>query len=273
MKFSILACDKLLSKDFPFILRGSYRESAKIASDIGFEGIELQIQDPQNYNSKELKKVFEDYSIEVSAISTGLSFIFEGYSMTSNDRDIRDKTIERLKRIMDMSKVLNTQTLIGFIRGRMYADENEKDYEEKLSESMYKLLEYAEYIESPIVFEQINRNDGDVYNTTEDTIDFIKKFNSKYLFYNGDTYHMITEDKDISSAIKYSKDYLSLFHISDYERLLPDDKHFNFKITADALKEINYTGWVSLECKPLPSSLEAAQIGLNYLQGLLGDIR
>ena len=112
-----------------------------------------------------------------------------------------------------MSKYLNSQILLGFIRGRKKKDESEYEFEARLTDSMCQILEYAEEIDSYIVFEQINRFDGDVYNTTERTLEFIKKFKSKRLFYNADTYHMATEDKDIYNAIINSKEYLTFPYI------------------------------------------------------------
>ncbi|HQJ36332.1 MAG TPA: sugar phosphate isomerase/epimerase family protein [Clostridia bacterium] len=271
MKFSVISADTPLNLNMPFMLRGSYKECARVASEIGFDGIELQIQNPLDYDFKLLKDGFDEYDLEVSAVTTGLAYLFEGYSMSSDDKEVRKKTVERLKRHLDMSKYLNSQILLGFIRGRRKRDESEYEFEARLSESMYKILEYAEEIDTYIVFEQINRFDGDVYNSTERTLEFIKKFKSKRLFYNADTYHMASEDKDVYSAIINSKEYLTLFHISDFGRLLPDDKHFNFQEAAKALKEIDYKGWVTLECKPSEDMVGGVRKGFEYMKDLLSS--
>ena len=119
-----------------------------------------------------------------------------------------------------------------------------------------------------MVMEQINRNDGDVFCSTERTMSFLEKFKSDWLLYNGDTYHMITEDKDVPGAIRRSLSKLVLFHVSDEGRLLPDDKHFDFGQAAAVLKEAGYDKWVSIEAKPEPTSFEAARRGLNYLRSI-----
>jgi len=270
MKFSILACDRRLSKDFPFILRGNYEDCAKMAYDIGFQGMEIQIQDPRQYDVLHLRKVFDSYGLEIPSVNTGLAFSFEGLSMTSEGKEIRRKTVERLQRHADMCKDLNSRVLIGFIRGRKYAGESDKNYEDKLTDSMQQLLEYAENIQVPIVFEQINRRDGDVFNSTPRTMEFVEKFQSRYLQYNGDTYHMLSEDDNIEEAITRSIKKLVLFHVSDVGRLLPDDEHFDFYKAADVLRRLHYKEWLTLECKPLPTSEAAAKIGFNYLKRVFG---
>ena len=270
MKFSILAADIPLSSDFPFPLRGSFDNCARLAAELGYNGIELQIRNPLDYDHQALRKMLDRYDITASAVTTGMSYTFDGHSMSSRDPQVRAKTVERLKRQLDFAKALDSQVLIGFLRGRREPGETDEEFEELLSDSMYKTLEYAEEIGGTICFEQINKNDGDLYNTTAETLRFIKKFNTPRLVYNADTYHMATEETDVTEAIKASKGYLTLFHVSDPGRLLPDDRHFDFYKAAAALRAIDYEGWVSIECKPLPDGETVARRGIEYLTRVFG---
>jgi sugar phosphate isomerase/epimerase len=266
MKFSILAADIPLPSDFPFPLRGSFDSCARLAAELGYSGIELQIRNPLDYDYKAVRKMLDRYGIAASAVTTGMSYTFDGHSMSSRDAAVRAKTVERLKRQLDFAKALDSQVLIGFLRGRRELGETDDEFEDLLSDSMNRTLEYAEKIDGTVCFEQINKNDGDLYNTTAETLRFIKKFNTPRLVYNADTYHMVTEEKNVTEAIKASKGYLTLFHVSDPGRLLPDDKHFDFYEAAKALREINYDGWVSIECKPLPDGETVARRGIEYLR-------
>jgi len=143
-------------------------------------------------------------------------------------------------------------------------------YEDILTDSVSRVLEYAEGIRTPMVMEQINRRDGDVFCSTDRTMRFLEKFHSDWLVYNGDTYHMLSEDPDIPAAIRRSLSKLVLFHVSDENRALPDDRHFNFHEAATVLKESGYDKWVSIECKPLPNSAEATRQGYAYLKRVFG---
>ena len=77
MKFSVISADTPLNLNMPFMLRGSYKECARVASEIGFDGIELQIQNPLDYDFKILKYGFDKNNLEVSAVTTGLAYLFE----------------------------------------------------------------------------------------------------------------------------------------------------------------------------------------------------
>jgi len=270
MKFSVCAVDRDLPVETPFPLRGtSYRECAQIAGKIGFDGIELQIQDPSFYRGKDLRKDLDDFGIHCSAVTTGLAYLYEGLSMTHEDPVIRKATVERLKRQLDLAKELDSQILVGFIRGRQ-KNRSAKEFEALMTDSVGQVLEYAEELQTPFIMEQVNHIDGDLYCSTERTMQFLEKFNSPWLVYNGDTYHMEMDDADIPAAIRRSLGKLVLFHVSDVGRTLPDDRHFDFREAAAVLKEANYRGWTSIEVKPLPTSEEACRRGLAYLKEVFG---
>lgn len=271
MKFSVCTVDRPLEAVSPFPLRGnSYEECAAVAEILGYDGIELQIQDPSLYNAKELRATLDRHNLGCSAITTGLAYLFEGMSMTHPDEKIRLATVERLHRQLDLAKELDSQVLVGYLRGRKQPGQTDEEFEDILTDSVARTLEYAKEIQCPFCMEQINRNDGDVFCSTERTISFLEKFNCDLLVYNGDTYHMITEDFDVPAAIKRSLGKLTLFHVSDPGRMLPDDKHFDFYEAAKVLKEANYDGWVSIEAKPWPTSFECARTGLNYMRKVFG---
>lgn len=271
MKFSVCAVDRDLDVNVPFPLRGaSYEDCARRAAKMGFDGIELQVQDPSGYNGKELRQMLDRYGLHASAVTTGLAYTYEGLSMVHPDPVMRAAAVERLKRQLDLAKELDSQILIGFLRGRKSPEQTDEEYEDILTDSVHQVLSYAEQVEAPMVMEQINHNDGDVFCSTERTMSFLEKFHSDWLLYNGDTYHMMTEDFDIPQAIRRSMSKLALFHVSDVGRSIPDDRHFNFYEAAAVLKEEHYDKWVSIEWKPLPDSDTATRLGIEYLKRVFG---
>lgn len=267
MKFSVCTVDRPLPMTSPFPLRGnSYEDCAACAEQLGFDGIEIQVQDPTRYDARELRATLDRHGLGCSAVTTGLAYIYEGMSMVHPDPVVRQATVERLWRQLDLAKELDSQILIGYLRGRKSPGQNDAEFEDILADSVSRVLEYAEKIQTPMVMEQINRNDGDVLCSTEQTMAFLEKFHSDWLLYNGDTYHMITEDRDVPAAIRRSLSKLVLFHVSDVGRQLPDDRHFNFREAADTLKAEGYDRWITIEARPEPTSFEASRRGLRYLQ-------
>lgn len=271
MKFSVCAIDRELDGKRPFpLVAPSYARCAEIASSLGFDGIELQVQDPGPYHGAKLKRQLSDNGIGCSAVTTGLAYLYEGMSMVHPDPVKRQATVERLWRQLDLAAELGSQVLVGFLRGRKAPGQSDEEFLAILRDSVEKVLRYAEDIRVPFVMEQINRHDGDVLCTTEQTMSFLESFRSDWLLYNGDTYHMITEDPDVPAAIRRSIGKLVLFHVSDAGRLLPDDLHFNFYEAAATLKALQYDKWTSIECLPIPDSVSACRQGISYLKRVFG---
>lgn len=270
MKFSVCTVDRPLEAVSPFPLRGtSYEECAIVAENLGYDGIERR-PGSRAVQSERTESNSGSDNLGCSAITTGLAYLYERMSMTHPDKKVRMATVERLHRQLDLAKELNSQVLVGYLRGRKQPGMSDEEFEDILTDSVARTLEYAVEIQCPFVMEQINRNDGDVFCSTERTMTFLEKFNCDLLLYNGDTYHMITEDPDVPGAIRRSLGKLVLFHVSDTGRLLPDDKHFNFHEAAKVLKEANYDKWVSIEAKPWPTSYQCSRTGLNYLRRVFG---
>lgn len=271
MKFSVCAADCQLSPESPFSLRAkSFASCAEKAAMWGYDGIELQIQDPREYDGKALRRTLDAAGLGASAVTTGLAYTMEGLSMTHPDAAVRRAAVERLKRQLDLARELDSQILIGYMRGRKAPGMSDAEYEKILTDSLGQVVEYGASIQTPTVVEQINRNDGDVFNSTDRTMRFLEKFHTDWLLYNADTYHMITEDPDTEVAIRRSLSKLVLFHVSDAGRLLPDDRHFDFHLAADVLKRVGYSHWVTIECKPLPDSATVTRQGISYLKKTFG---
>ena len=94
MKFSVCTVDRPLEAVSPFPLSGtSYEECAIVAENLGYDGIELQILDPAQYNPKELKATLDRHNLGCSAITTGLAYLYEGMSMTHPDKKVRMATV------------------------------------------------------------------------------------------------------------------------------------------------------------------------------------
>ena len=84
---------------------------------------------------------------------------------------------------------------------------------------------------------------------------------------------MISEEGDVAAALRLAKERMSLFHVSDCGRLLPDDRHFNFRAAAAALRSIDYDGWVTIECRPVPDEDSVARDGIAYLSNIFCPAR
>jgi D-psicose/D-tagatose/L-ribulose 3-epimerase len=62
-----------------------------------------------------------------------------------------------------------------------------------------------------------------------------------------DTFHANIEEKDPAAAIREVAPVCAHVHISENDRSTPGTGGVNWKATFDALKEVNYDGWLMIE--------------------------
>jgi hypothetical protein len=64
----------------------------------------------------------------------------------------------------------------------------------------------------------------------------------------GDLYHMNIEEDDIPAALKAARPFLAHLHLADSNRAQPGAGHIEFKAAFRALAEIDFKGYMAMEC-------------------------
>ena len=83
-----------------------------------------------------------------------------------------------------------------------------------------------------------------------------------------DSFHMNIEEVDIFIAItKYGK-LLGYFHIADSNRMYPGAGHIDFLKLRDSLLDIDYEGFIVLECLPIPDGQTAAVKAISFFKDI-----
>lgn len=77
----------------------------------------------------------------------------------------------------------------------------------------------------------------------------------------------ISENNPIQSILSCGE-RLGYFHVADNTREYPGSGTLDFKSYFSALEKINYSGFVSVECLPIPDGQTAAKKALNYLKNV-----
>jgi sugar phosphate isomerase/epimerase len=65
----------------------------------------------------------------------------------------------------------------------------------------------------------------------------------------GDLFHMSIEEVDLPAAIRSSRESLAHVHLADSNRHFPGAGHTSFAEILAALREIDYSGCLALECR------------------------
>ena len=265
MKTSISIIEKGTDK-MPFVLRGDYEESIKEAAKLGFDAVEMHIRDPKEVDIEKIIDSCYKNNINVSSVGTGLGYGLDGLSLSSKDEDNRLLAIQRIKDHIALAKELGAIIIIGLMKGLVDYSEGASKCLDRLEESMKECVKAAEDAGVLLVFETINRYESNLFVTIDETLDFVKKFNSAYLKVHIDTYHMNIEESNFISSVLKCKGWLGHVHIADSDRMYPGHAHIPFDKVFESLNNIGYEGYLAVECLALPDPHTCAQRTIEFFK-------
>lgn len=254
-----------LNPSSPVIMAGDPAIKIAVADDLGYDAVELHWADPAQIPLAVIAAACREHQMEISAFATGRAYVQEGLSLIHKDAGNREAAISRLKSFVDAASPFGATVIIGCIRGNLAAVTDRRNALERLAEATRVIAEYAKERNVGIVFEAINRFENNYLNTALETAEFIRNSslpNTRILL---DTFHMNIEDANMQKAILDCGDLLGYIHIADSNRHFAGAGHINLKEIADALKGIDYRGFISAECLPLPDSAAALA---GWIQGV-----
>lgn len=131
---------------------------------------------------------------------------------------------------------------------------------------MKKLIHIKSCKSSLLVIDMLN----DFINTAEVAVSLIKEINHPSFKLHLDVKAMSDEERPIPEIIKENKEYLFHFHANDANGLGPGFGETTFKPIIEALKEIKYSGFISVEVfDTLPGPRKIAEKSFTYLKKFL----
>ena len=254
-----------LNPSSPVIMAGDPAERISLTDRLGYDAIELHWADPAHIPFAKIAAACKDRQMGISAFATGRAYVQEGLSLIHEDGDNRAAAIKRLKDFVDAASPYEATVIIGCIRGNLPSEAARQPSLERLAHSTQIIAEYAQTRNVGIVFEAINRFENNYLNTAQETAAFIRENNLPNTKILLDTFHMNIEDADMSKAILDCGDLVGYIHIADSNRHYAGAGHIDLKEIIKSLKTVNYHGYISAECLPLPDS-ETALSG--WIQGV-----
>ncbi len=234
-----------------------------LLSSLGYEGVEISINNVGQMPLKSLEAILQKCHLGVSAIGTGRIYSVDNLSLCSIDNDIRSAAVGRLKQHIDLAQHLNTQVIIGLVRGQIKKCLEKEQQRNRVIGSLKKICDYAEVKKVILALEPINRYETSFFNTVEEVIAVIETIKSACLRVLLDTFHVNIEEKDFTFPFMRAADYISHIHFADSNRRCPGEGHINFKEVFSALEEIKYNKFISGEMITASNFDNCAK---NYIQ-------
>lgn len=243
-----------------------FQRQAKKTSELGYDGVELNIRDPRQIDQEAILGVVSSCGLQVSSILTGKVFALDGLSLTDTDRRRRKSAIGRINSHISLAEIMSALVLIGWVRGRWGI--NKKEARRLLIDSLRRCGEYAEDRGVLLGIEPINRYEVDSIHTVDEAASVVEEAGLPNIGIIPDTFHMNIEESDpIDKAIDRCRGYLFHVHIADNNRKPPGMGHLPFHRFFKVLQAMKYERFTSVEVVPvIPDFETVAEQSVRYLR-------
>lgn len=245
-------------KSGPWIYWHDLPSSLAHASSLGFDAVELFTASHDALDVHETKALLEKHQLTLAAAGTGAGKVIHGLTLTDPDASIRKKAIEFIAKMIEFGAQFNAPAIIGSMQGNVATGIERKQALDWLAEGLRILGNHAGSLGVKLIYEPLNRYETNLINTLEGGALFLQSQQLQHVGLLADLFHMNIEEADMASSILKAKDSIIHVHFADSNRRPVGNGHSDLTDVAKALKEINYSGFVSAEAFPWPNSQEAA---------------
>ena len=214
--------------------------------EIGYDGVEFFF----GTENKDLYRQFGKHCEGIGLKMTAVLGLGPDTSAISADAAVRQAALDKIKWAVDISADIGCELISGPYHSPFAYFENRppeaSDYQ-RSAEVLRAAGEYAEGSGVLLTPEAINRFECFLVNNMDQMHRLLSEVNHPNVKAHYDTHHANIEEKNIPEAIRKIAPMLGHVHISENDRGTPGQGHIPFHETFDTLREVGYTGWLTIE--------------------------
>jgi len=212
----------------------------------GFDGVEVPLFRPSEFATADIAKGLAENGLEctICSVLTG------GLSVISEDAAVRRQTRVHMEDCVKTAAEVGAKIMagplyspVGYLPGRRRTAD-----EWKWAVDCYQSLgPVLQQYGVTIAIEPLNRFETYFLNTAQDAAalcDQIGHPNVGVLF---DTFHANIEEKDIAQGYRTVGRHLKHVHTCENDRGIPGTGHVEWKSVFQALHDLKYDGWLTIE--------------------------
>ncbi len=173
----------------------------------------------------------------------------EGFYLTTNDADVRSRTSHYLGQLAQLCRDLGGSIMVlGSPAQRNFPSEMTHA---QAAENARRVLEAAlpelEKQQVTVALEPLGPSEGNFWNHASQAVEVIEQIGSPHVQLHLDVKAMSSEGIPIAEVIRANAKYLVHFHANDPNLRGPGMGDVEFGPIFDALRDVHYEGWVSVE--------------------------
>ncbi len=257
----------------PILFSGDALGGIDQAARIGFPAVELHLRRPSDLDLPALRARLAERKMALSSVGTGLSYVDDRLTFTSEDASVRRSAVERVLEVIEAFSAAKPLIIIGTIKGKLSEARNRETAVGRMRDALQECCPRARAHGMTLTLEAICRYEQDFLHTVAEVAAFIDTLKLDNLKAHVDTFHMNIEEQSVESSLVRYRDYIGHVHLADSNRRYPGSGHIDFASVFRTLDAVGYQGHLAVECLPLPSPAEAAARSFSYVSGILGTLK
>ena len=273
MKFAI--CNETF-QDWPF------DKAFEFARQCGYTGIEFAPftidKNACNISQRtraEVRRQAEQAELTVVGLHWLLAFT-EGYYLTSPEAEVRQRTSDYLCELTRLCRDLGGHVLVlGSPKQRnLLPGVTHADAMQYAADVLRATTDTLQECGVTLAIEPLGPQEGDFLLTADAGAELVAMVGSPNVRLHLDVKAMSSEPTPIDQIIRQHAGLLEHFHANDANQRGPGMGQIDFVPILQALADVGYDGWVSVEVFDYTPGVEAlARESIDYLQRCLGSVR
>ena len=243
----------------PFVFHDSVPDACRIASEIGFDAIELFAPSADAIRALPLNELLKQHDLKLAAVGTGAGMVVHKLQLCDSDSSRRQQAEKFIRDIMSAGAEFGAPAIIGSMQGKWEDVVDQRTATGYLRDALQRLGEHAESLGTTLIYEPLNRYETNMANTMAQGVELLKPLATKSVKLLADLFHMNIEEVNIADALREAGDFIGHVHFVDSNRQAAGRGHMDYTPIAAALESIGYDGYASAEAFPIPDSVTTAR--------------
>ena len=250
----------------------------------GYDAIEIMCDIPHAFpplSDDKIKSIKDSLKKNLMSISNLNGFMmkaiedFHHPSWIEESHDYRQKRIDHTKNCLKLASYLGARTVSTEPGGPKTSQSTKKELQ-LFQHGLLEVLSLAEELKIHLLIEPEPEL---LIENSNQFLNFIEKFDSKYIGLNFDIGHFFCVDEDPAKLIHEMQDYIHHIHLEDIDsarkhyHLIPGRGCIDFKKIFNSLNSIDYDGFITIELYPYQDNpKQAAAESMKFINSILENV-
>jgi sugar phosphate isomerase/epimerase len=268
-------------------MKYSFREAARRLARIGYRGVEIMADVPHAWpaglleeQKQGIRQALAEYDLAISNVNAFMMNAISDHrqkywhpSWIEADHHYRQVRIDHTIRSLTLARELGAPSITTEPGGPVGPGVSRATALDNFIEALKPVAEHAE---TEGVLLLIEPEPGLLIENADQFLEFMDQIDSPAIGLNFDIGHFYCVGDEAAAAIRRLAPFIRHFHLEDiaatrvHHHLIPGEGAIDFTSTFQAIREIGYDGWITIELYPYIDNPDvAAQTALERVTEIL----